>query len=34
MARINDVNNRIEGHIILSDVEIKTDGFTLGLMRV
>jgi hypothetical protein len=30
MTRINDVNNRIEGHMILSDGEITTDGFTLG----
>jgi hypothetical protein len=30
MTRISDVTNRIEGHMILSDVEITTDGFTLG----
>jgi hypothetical protein len=30
MIRINDVNNSIECHMILSDVEIKIDGFSLG----
>jgi hypothetical protein len=30
MTRIIDVNNRIEGHSILSDFEITTYGFTLG----
>jgi hypothetical protein len=30
MARISDVNNRIEGHMILSNVEMPTQGFTLG----
>jgi hypothetical protein len=30
MARINDINNRIDGHLILSNSEITTDGLTLG----
>jgi hypothetical protein len=30
MTRITDVTTRIDGHMILSDVEITTDGFTLG----
>jgi hypothetical protein len=25
MARISDINNRIEGHMLLSDVEVSTD---------
>jgi hypothetical protein len=30
MTRINDVNNRIEGHMILSNNERTINGFTLG----
>jgi hypothetical protein len=30
MTRINDINNRIDGHRILSDGEISTDGIKLG----
>jgi hypothetical protein len=30
MSRISEMNNRIDGHLILSDCEISTDGFTLG----
>jgi hypothetical protein len=30
MNRINDINNRIEDNMILSNGEITTDGFTLG----
>jgi hypothetical protein len=30
MTRINDVNNRIEGHMILSNGEVSTDGIILG----
>jgi hypothetical protein len=29
MLRTSDINNRIEGHIILSDIEVSTDGITL-----
>jgi hypothetical protein len=29
MTRIKDINNRIEGHMILSDVEVSTDGVIL-----
>jgi hypothetical protein len=30
MTRIKDINNRIDGHMILCDGEITTDGLTLG----
>jgi hypothetical protein len=30
MNRIADINNRIEGHMLLSNDEITTDGITLG----
>jgi hypothetical protein len=30
MSRISDINNRIEGHTILSDIEVSNDGITLG----
>jgi hypothetical protein len=30
MNRINDITNRIEGHMILSNGEVNTDGITLG----
>jgi hypothetical protein len=29
MNRTNDINNRIEGHLILSHGEVSTDGITL-----
>jgi hypothetical protein len=31
MTRISDINNRIEGHILLSDVEVSTDCLMLPL---
>jgi hypothetical protein len=30
MNRTNDINNRIDGHLILSNGEVSTDGITLG----
>jgi hypothetical protein len=30
MMRTMDINNRIEGHMLLCDGEITTDGITLG----
>jgi hypothetical protein len=31
--RIADINNRIEGHLILNNSEITTDGITLGFNK-
>jgi hypothetical protein len=30
MKRTSDISNRIEGHMLLSDTKITTDGFTLS----